>query len=150
MKQLSWKEIAEFVGIAGVIASLAIVALEIRENTSAVRSATIHAIASESYGAAMRIVENSELRSAYWAAFDGDLSEEQHRLLTVFAIGVMRIQVNRYEQIKLGYLDIETALRIGGRSNFYKTDFFREFWARTKEDYSSDFQEYMSLYNVLE
>ena len=148
MSQNRWKENAELIGIVGVIASLAIVALEIRANTSAVRSATIHAIATESYDAAMQIANNDDLLEAYAAALNEELKPEQELRLKVFTIGVMRLQVNRFEQVDSGFLDLETALRIGGRTEFYSSKFFREFWEDSKANYSSGFRDYMEL-NVM-
>ena len=42
--KLTWKGLIEILGILGVIGSLIFVALEIRQNTNALRSATIQAI----------------------------------------------------------------------------------------------------------
>ncbi len=43
-----WRVFAEVTGMAGVIATLVFVAMEIRQNTAAVKSAAIQAIAAQS------------------------------------------------------------------------------------------------------
>ena len=145
MSKMRWREVAELVGVFGVIASLAVVAIEIRSNTEAVRSATVHAISSESVDVVMQLVNNPELREAYSAALSGDADESQRVLLDIFTAGLMRLQVNRYEQIKSGFLDEETALRTGGRSRYYLSDYFRLYWENSKAEYESAFQQYMEM-----
>ncbi|HEY5622263.1 MAG TPA: hypothetical protein VIV14_00785 [Gammaproteobacteria bacterium] len=44
-----WKETAEVLGIIGVIASMIFVGLEIRQNTSTVRGATLQAVSQQSF-----------------------------------------------------------------------------------------------------
>jgi hypothetical protein len=143
IRNTRWKEIAELVGVFGVIASLVIVAVEIRSNNDAVRSATVHSISSESVEVVMQLVNNPELRDAYYAALNDKPDDSQKALLDIFSAGLMRLQVNRFEQIKSGFLNEETALRIGGRSRFYLSDYFRDFWTSTKSDYELAFQQYM-------
>lgn len=143
MSRENVKDIMELVAALGVIATLAFVALEIRQNTNVARSAAAQAIAEQSYDAVMRLVDNDELRAAYLAGFDGKLSSEQEQHLRMFYIAVIRIQVNRYEQVKLGIIDLDLALSLGGRADGYSSPYFIEFWNEVRGRYPADFQDYI-------
>ena len=106
MNRENTKDVIELVAALGVIVTLAFVALEIRQNTNVARSASAQSIADQSYDAVMRLVENDELRAAYLAGFDGNLTDEQEQHLRMFYNAVIRIQANRHEQVKLGIIDL--------------------------------------------
>ena len=145
-EKLAWKGLVEILGIAGVIGSLIFVALEIRQNTNAVRSATVQAIAELSYDSTMRLVDNAELREARRTARSSDLSEDQRDQLDYFYSALMRIQQIRLVQAKLGILDLDDAMQIGGRASSYRQAYFADYWARRKENYPQDFQDYIENY----
>ena len=91
----------------------------------------------------MRLVENDALRAAYLAGFDGDLSNEQRQHLRLFYGAVIRLQLNRHEQIKLGIIDLELALNLGGQGDGYSSPYFVEFWTEIRSRYPADFQAYI-------
>lgn len=148
MSRQNLKDLIELVAALGVIVTLAFVALEIRQNTDVARSATAQAIAEQSYDAVMRLVDNNELRAAYLAGFDGELSSEQEQHLRMFYTAVIRLQLNRHEQIKLGIIDLELALNLGGRGDGYGSPYFVEFWTEIRERYPADFQEYIEKHVI--
>jgi hypothetical protein len=143
MRRVSWKESVEVLGILGVIGSLVFVALEVRQNTNAVRSATIQAIADMSYDGTMMQVEHADLRAARAAAKDGTLTDDQRSQLDSWYTGLMRIQQNRYVQAELGVLDLEDAMQIGGRAAAYRDEYFADFWRRKKDAFPQAFREYI-------
>lgn len=55
----------------------------------------------------------------------------------------MRIQQNRLVQAKLGVLELEDTLQIGGRSNAYRQPFVADGWARRGSGYPPEFQRYV-------
>ena len=55
-REAKWKMVGSVLGGLGVIGSLVFVALEIRQNTEAVRSATIQAISEQSFTAVAQLV----------------------------------------------------------------------------------------------
>lgn len=77
---LGWRSIAEILGIIGVIGSLVFVALEIRQNTDAVRSATIQGVLDQSFAVNLPPVDNRGLRDALYLAPD-ELNDDQRRQL---------------------------------------------------------------------
>ena len=143
-ESFNWVRTIETLGILSVIGSLFIVAWEIRQNTNVARSATMQAVSEMSYDAAMRLVDNSELRDAFLGAASGaDLTDEQFLQMQWFVAAILRVQQNRYNQILLGIVDKEQALQMGGRAGIYVQPFFREFWDLDRNNYPLDFQEYM-------
>jgi len=144
--KLTWKGLIEILGILGVIGSLIFVALEIRQNTNALRSATIQAIGELSYDSTMRLVDNAELREAWRIAPLNSLSDDQRAQLDGFYSALMRIHQIRLVQANLGILDVNDAMQIGGRSAAYRTAYFADYWARRKSEFPQDFQDYVDQY----
>ena len=141
--RISWQQIVELLGVIGVIGSLVFVALEIRQNTDAVRSSTIQAIAELSYDSTITLVNNNELRAARLAAESGEMTADQVSQLDSWYSALMRIQQNRLLQAQLGILDIEDAMQIGGRARAYRQPYFENYWSRRKHHYPLEFQEYI-------
>jgi hypothetical protein len=142
--KIDWKTYAEILGIAGVVGSLIFVAVEIQQNTNAVRSATIQAIAALSAESSLRLTENPELRAARLACDKGEkLTEDQKLLVEASYTGLMRLQQNRLQQLKLGVLDEETLFQVGGRGPGYRTPCFTRYWTQNRERFPLDFQEFM-------
>ena len=64
-KKPKWKLLGQLLGALGVILSLIFVAWEIRQNTEAVKSATIQAISDQSIAAANIVIQDKGLRDAF-------------------------------------------------------------------------------------
>lgn len=143
MKRPEWKAVAEVLGILGVVGSLVFVAMEVRQNTNAVRSSTIQAVLETSIAATTLSVEDAELRAARRAVCAGTLTEDQQQQLTAFYAVMVRVQLNRFYQSRLGIIDEETALELGGRGGVYRSPFFSDYWERVKERYGTGFREFI-------
>jgi len=143
-RAVGWEVVGSVLGALGVIGSLVFVAMEVRQNTEAVRSSTIQSISEQSFGAVAQLVENADLRAAFEAASTGKpLTSEQRFHLKMFYHGAMRIQQNRYLQIRLGILDQETVLFTGGRGSAYDIPFFAEYWAEESDEFPPEFGVYV-------
>jgi hypothetical protein len=138
-----WKETAEVIGVLGVIATLIFVALEIRQNTDAVRSATVQDISRWSYDATLLLLDYPELVGAREAGCSGSVSEDQRISLFVYYTALIRIQLNRFQQAQLGILDEEVALNLGGRGGAYRNPYFAEVWSGLKDEFSAGFVEFV-------
>jgi hypothetical protein len=133
---------AEKIGVIAVILSLIFVAFEIRQNTDAVRSATIQAISEQSYSQAVLMVENPDLRAAMNAQNSGlALTEDQQRQIASYWNAALRIQQNRYLQVQLGILDEDIAVEGIGPGNYGSS--FENHWPGVKGRYPAYFQEYI-------
>lgn len=143
-RETRWKMVGSVLGGLGVIGSLLFVAMQIRQNTEAVRSETIQAISEQSFAAVAQLVENPDLRAAYQAASTGAaLTPEQRFHLKMFYLGIMRIQENRYLQSQLGVLDLKSLLFVGGKGGAYRLPFFAEYWAEDRDQYPAEFREFV-------
>ncbi len=136
-----WRETAEVLGVIGVIATLIFVALEIRQNTSAVRSATIQAISEQSYDSNYRLAENPDLLALIRKSNNQEpLTESERDQLFTLWNAILRLNQNRYQQFRLGVLDNATIFEVGGRSSSYQGSSFAEYWEATKQSHSVEFQ----------
>jgi len=139
----SWKDVAEIIGVVGVVASLMFVAYQVRQNTRAIESSTVESILGHSYDAAVLTVENADLRTAQYAACAGVMSEDQQRQLSAYYRALLTLQLNRYFQIQLGVLDQQTVMALGSRATPYRRPVFAQIWQQIKADYDEDFQAFV-------
>ncbi len=143
MNQQRWKDYLELVGIAAIVASLAFVALEIRQNTDAVRSTIIQSVSQQSFEAIALAINNEYLRDALDAERAGNASPKQIREMDRYYTALMRVQLNRYMQTKIGVIERELVLEVGGRAAIYSRKDFRDYWSRNKNEYSNGFQNFV-------
>ena len=106
---MSAKAIRETLGFLAVVASMVFVGLEIRQNTNAVRGATLHGIADQSFQYNLELVQDSDwmrimtvLRSGAAVA---DLSPEDRQRVTWGFMASTRIMENRFRQYQVGTLN---------------------------------------------
>lgn len=134
--------VGQAVATIGVIASLAMVALEIRENTNAVVSQTVQALAEQQANLALMGLDNRDLRDAFSLATDEGvdaLSEDQIRILSWFYTGVMRVTENRFRQFQLGTLSEEALTQLGAKGALFRNPFFAAYWPTQAGMHSADF-----------
>jgi hypothetical protein len=142
MKKIDLGQTISILANLGVIAGIVFLGYEISQNTDAIRSATIQAIADQSYDNSLTFVDNSELRAARRAARANSLTDDQQDQLDYMYSASLRIQQNRYLQARLGILDEETLLEIGTQEG-YRDPYFLDYWSRNREGYSDGFREYI-------
>jgi len=135
-----WKETAEILGVIGVIGSLIFVGIEVRHNTNTVRGATLQAVSQQSIDLVMAGLDNADLRSAFVAATEENLSPDQRNLMIWFIGAKLRADENRFRQMELGILDASEFLQLSNHA-VYRTPFFAEYWELRGNDFSVDFQE---------
>ncbi len=142
MGRENWKDFVEIIGVFAIVVSLVFVGLEVRQNTNAVKSTVVQAIAQQSYDSIVFIIENHELRMAKLAV-DGAPPDEQRQLVYLYYSALIRIQLNRYMQARLGVIDLDTVLTLGGSSGIYDHRSFREYWSLRRENFDPEFVAYM-------
>jgi hypothetical protein len=111
--------------VLGVIASLVFVGVEVSQNTSAVRGATLQAVSQQSLNLAMAGLDNPEMRDAIAAAQDEQLSADQKLLVGWFITSKLRADENRFCQVELGILDESNFLQLSNHY-IYRTAFFAD------------------------
>jgi len=141
-KLLGWRGLAEILGIVGVIGSLLFVAMEIQQNTDAVRSASIQGVLDQSFAANLPPVDNASLREAIYSAPD-ELNDDQRRQLAWFYAALIRVQLNRFYQAQVGVLDEESVLELGARGGVFQVPTFKSWWATQGGRYSPEFEDFI-------
>ena len=140
---LRFKRVGETVAAIGVIASLTFVAIEIRQNTNAVRGATIQAVSQQSLDLAMAGLDNTELRDAFEAGLcvgSTELTSAQRRLLGWFFASKLRADENRLRQVELGTLDRGTFGQLSN-NQAYRLPYFAEWWEERRSEWAPDLQD---------
>lgn len=146
---MNWKEVMT---AGGVIGSLLFVGFEIRENTRAVRGATIQAIADQSFQYNTELVQDENwmrLMAMVWedTISVSTLGPEDWVRLSWGLVASTRIMENRYRQVQLGILGEEALGQLGGATNqnWYGSRMFRDWWASANPEarWSADFVAFM-------
>ncbi len=138
-----WTKASSRSTVSGRSSPLIFIALEIQQNTNAVRSGTVQEISRWSYDASLLAIERPEVIEARQAACNGSLTEDQRTLLSVYYAVILRVQINRFEQARLGIIDEEFALDLGGRGGAFRNPFFAEAWAGLRDEFSEGFGEFV-------
>ena len=113
MKQTNWKDIAELIGIAAIVASLVFVGLELRQTQSALIASTYQARAFDAMSSS-RDLADSEYIGPILATIDiedeqslDSLSSEEIWRLRQYYVSRMIDLDNEFYQYQNGYLDEE-------------------------------------------
>jgi hypothetical protein len=125
----------------GVIASLGLVAYELRQNTQAVVGQTLQALATEHAELARDGVESVELRRAFSLANDdlSALTEDDRSLLSWFYAAVMRVTENRFRQYQLGTIDADALMHMGASGPLFRNAYFKDWWPTRRGYHPQDF-----------
>lgn len=136
---------ASLLAALGVIASLGLVAYELRQNTQAVVGQTVQALAEQHAELALAGVENGELRRAFDAANQdlAALSDDQASLLTWFYAAVMRVTENRYRQFQLGTIDADALMHLGASGPVFRNAYFKDWWPGRRSYHPPDFRAFV-------
>ena len=137
---MTGKHLGESLAAIGVIASLIFVGIEIRQNTNAVRGATLLSVSQQSLELAMAGIDNPELRAAFTAASNETLSPEERDLMSWFYASKLRADENRFRQVQLGILDASTFQQLSNH-RAYQFLAFGDYWDRNGSQYALDFQD---------
>lgn len=131
--------IGEVLAALGVIASLVFVAVEVRQNTNAVRGATLQAVSQQSLDLVILGIQDPALREAFLAAEIEGLTPEQRDLMEWFYAAKLRADENRFRQVELGTLD-PSSFQYLSNHFAYRFPEFAAYWARGGQNYAPDFR----------
>ena len=142
---MSGKAIGEALAAAGVIGSLLFVGIEVRQNTAAVRGATLQAI-SDAYTSYIHTNSlDPEYREVELLVFEGtsmdDLTAAQRHFLVTNLISWIGMLENTYRQNRLGLVSDAVFDGYGWNRGLHQTRFFEEWWERYADLWvTSDFR----------
>jgi hypothetical protein len=140
--------IGEMVGAVGVIVSLVYLALQIRQNSNVVRSATRQAISTTQVEMGFRIAESSDLRAsiaASWGIEGPPTAAQDTEILNVFLYrAFLRAYENQYHQFKEGTFDADmwSGYREALRGMFFSGGSLKV-WEQTRAAFSPDFTRFV-------
>jgi hypothetical protein len=136
--------IGEVVGAVGVIVSLLYLALQIRQNSNVVRSATRQAISTTQVELGFRIAESSDLRASMaklWGLGDPPTAAQDTEIRNLFLYRAFwRAYENQYHQFREGTFDADmwSGYREALRGMFFWGD-SRQVWEQNRASFSSEF-----------
>jgi hypothetical protein len=152
MLKISSRNLAEFFAVVGVVLSLLFVGMELRQSTSASRSAAYQELGIATADIWLFLASNRELNDMFFAAASGDidsfanLPESDKRLVTSFLIGNLRLYETVYLQVEQGLLEPE-ALQFLGYEGFSKSNLLKASWPEVKRFVDPSFASHLE--NVL-
>ena len=143
MTTLNRKDWIEIVGMISIVVTLIFVAVEIRHNTNAARSAVYQSIADQGMIVLAMPVENADLRAALKAVGPGGGTDEEKFLVHFYYGMAVRVSQNRYLQAELGVVDHDRMLFLGGRSRLFPSPGFRAYWEPRKHRFDEGYRDYV-------
>ena len=137
--------VVEMLGLVGLIASLGFVAMEIRQNTTAVRSATIQAVSDQTMQLTLSMATDDQLPGLVYQMTRGgiteaDLGGEDYMRLRFVVTAGLRRQENLYLQVQSGVLPRSALDNVS--FGFYTNAFTREVWASDSGQFDAGFVQY--------
>ena len=133
----------EIIGVAAVVVTLGFVAMEVRQNTNAVRSAVVQGVTEQSIDVYEMLIQDNSLREAMRAVDAGTATPDQRDRIYLLYSTITRLQQNRFLQVQLGVVDKEMLMLLGGRGDVYRRAGYRAYWAQRQNEHSPEFRSYM-------
>ena len=139
-----WKETAEVLGVIGIIAGIGFLGFGIRQNTTAVRSATRQAVSDQAMELTLSMATDEHLPRLVNEMENGVTARDLDpvdifRLRLVVTAGLRR-QENLYLQVQAGVLDPSALSNVS--FGFYNNAFVREHWGINRGYFNVDFARY--------
>jgi hypothetical protein len=116
MSKQTWKE---FLGVAGVMASLIFVGVEIRQNTVAARAAAYQAMGegiSEFWSQVGQNPDQAILISRFFQEVDAEFTAEEEAMLIATHVAALRREETVWRQIELGLVGPEMLEHLGNNA----------------------------------
>ena len=137
--------IGEVIGALGVIATLAYLAVQIRQNSAVVRASTRQAISTAQADIAFRLAQDSDFRDVAlrFTSLESTVSEDE--IASHFYLrGLLRTYENQYHQFIDGTFD--EAVWPGYRNSMaqnFSSPAIAEYWGTHRKLYSAEFARFV-------
>ena len=150
MKSSRWIVVSEIAGALGVIATLIFVGTEIQQNTEAIRTSTVQAIADQdttitlTYATDDRIADLIALIRRDPDAYKDESkmsAADRLRLEMIFRSTLRRVE-NIHLHVQAGVLEPQALDRVG--YGWYQTAFVQDYWERAQDGFDAGFVKFMS------
>ena len=144
-KNARLKSVAEIFGLVAVVASLVFVGIEIQQNTTAVRSATVQAVADQAMQLTLTLTTDEHMprlihEMMHNGVTENELTPEDTMRLRMAMNAGFRRHENIYQQVQAGILNRDTLTTVNLR--FYGSPFARGHWALVRTEYTPEFAAY--------
>lgn len=140
--------LGEPIGAAAVVVSLIYLAIQLKQNTLSVRSATCQAILSSAAACNVTLTQNRELARIMRIGSEGaeELDADERVQFSFLAAQFIDIFENLYLQHANGSLDASFWLpRSGSYLGLLQLPGFARFWDERKADYTAAFREWVDM-----
>jgi hypothetical protein len=147
MKLSEWSAIAEIVGAAAIIGSLIFVGTEIQQNTSAIRTSTVQAIADQAttinlaYATDDRLAHIFMELSGETPLSDSEISRGDRLRLEMAIRAQLRRVENIYLHVQGGALEASALERVG--YGWYTGSYVKGYWDLAKSGFDPEFADFM-------
>ena len=142
-KSGNWRETAELVGVVAIVLSLILVAYELRQNTTVMRAQTRDAMTDKQMMFTDWVATNRYTAEVLTLSGQGKIEPGTPEAVSFefFAQGVIREWENSYYQYEQGLFESEEfAPRIVRWRQIISLGPVREYWARSKDQFSPRFR----------
>ena len=131
--------------------SLLFVGFEIRQNTQAVKGATVQAISDQAFTFTMELAQDDDwTRIATFLNGGGtraELSPEDRQRHAMWLMAGLRVMENRFQQVRLNLVDSAGLAVSGGttQTGWYRSEHWLDWWRETGQatNWSPAFVEFM-------
>ena len=141
------KTLTELLAALSVVASLGYVALEVRQNTLAIKAAAIQDLASVTTEYLNAWATDDRIPMLFARVAAGELPSaftvEENQRLTFMYVSAMRAYEARYLQLRLGVLDEQIVESMSGASAMFDDAWFAEEWPGFKRNVGAGFAQFM-------
>jgi len=138
----SLKDFAELVGIAAIVASLILVAIELKQNTDMTRAQIIQSRAETAVELAESFYNSAYIPDIFIkAGAGGNLTPEERARYTFWIRASLRNQDNNLQQYNQGLLaeHIPRAVASAAQNIIGQNEISRDYWNRNKRIFSDEF-----------
>ena len=138
--------LGEVVGAIGVIVSLAYLAIQIRQNTRTVRSASFQEAIRDVLEITDALAMDPDLARIYWKGLEdfGSLDRDERRRFSAYLVGMFRRFENLVYQTRYGALDADSWLGVKKTAMVtLRRRGATEWWSEAKDLFNEEFQDYV-------
>ena len=146
MTQIKWKDIAEIVGISAIVATLILVAIELKQNTDMTRAQIIQSRAETAVELAESFYNSDHMPGIFVKAGNGEeLTEEEIDRYEFWIRAALRNQDNNLQQYSHGLLSdhIPRTVARSARYVIKHSSVSQRYWERSKLTFSDEFIEFV-------
>ncbi len=147
----AWAAVAEIIGAITVVITLAYLAIQIRQNSSAIRSSNATTVHINTQNLAQAPMMDRELAEIILRAVNGDEELSRSEKLAAYAWFYQFLKTGElaYQSFVRGELDEEyweASMRF--YRSYYETPGFRTYWAERKSAFTEDFRKVVEKWMV--